>query len=103
MGDQHRKARQRGKQFERDVANALGTRRVLKTGTMVPDIEHPVWRIDCKCRDTLSPFKAITEAEEKYGSPACIVWKRKGMNVDNSLVFFRFKDVKEWMSDEEAG
>ena len=94
-----KKAQNRGKDFERTVARALNTTRVLRKGTSVPDILYNEWKIDCKHRRNFPAFSGYHSCREKYGENTVVILCQPGRPYRESVVLMGFDEWKELMGD----
>jgi len=86
------------KRHERQVAKALGGKRIIRTdfSQSLPDVQHPLLCIECKYRKKISSFlkDGLTQAQ-KYAPrkiPVLVV-KEKGMR--GALVVMKIEDFKK--------
>lgn len=97
MAAQHRRAKDRGKTWEREVATKLGTTRTGPTGKNDSDVISERWGVECKALKTLQLREAylqqaITNAGER---PWVIPMKEFGTGRKIAIL-----DFEKWLEME---
>lgn len=89
--------RQRGKSYERYIANRLGGRRMGVMGK--EDVDHPLFSIECKSFARFAGEKVMAQAERnayKDKTPLSIVHIR-GNSHDKDIVMMRLSDFEDYL------
>jgi hypothetical protein len=85
------------KDHERAVAKALGGTRSPNTGKGSPDIEHPLWSIECKYRKQIPLL--VTEGlaqARRYDDVKTPLLVLKEKNKKGAIVCMDIKDFVDW-------
>ena len=108
MSDDHRKARRRGKDFERTVARALGgRRRIGYKGTACSDLDGVPWSVECTRTNKGSAAarvkwaQAVTNAKLD-GQETLFVIAQPRQPLKDALVVIRF-DLFQRLALAESG
>ena len=95
MSDVERRARRRGKNFERTVAKALGGRRKVNRGTATSDLDGVPWSVECtRTKKGASAVRTKWEQAVRNagleGQEPVLVVAEPGQRIDDALVVCRF-------------
>lgn len=97
MAAQHRRAKDRGKAWEREVAKDLGTTRTGNRGTNTPDVISERWGVECKALKAFQLREAyLQQAKTNAGElPWIIPMKELGTGRKIAIL-----DYKKWLEME---
>jgi len=94
VGDRERRARQRGKAWELEVARDMGDQRTGNRGTNTPDTTSERWGVECKALDSFQIREShLKQAQANAGDKPWVI-PMKEYGTGRKIVIM---DYKEWL------